>query len=62
MCIRDSVSTDEVYGALGETGFFNEETSYDPKSPYSASKAASDHLVRAYGNTYGCLLYTSRCV
>ena len=41
------VSTDEVYGALGETGFFTEETPYDPKSPYSASKAASDHLVRA---------------
>ena len=49
------VSTDEVYGALGETGFFTEETSYDPKSPYSASKAASDHFVRSYGNTTDCL-------
>ena len=55
------VSTDEVYGALGETGFFTEETSYDPKSPYSASKAASDHLVRAYGNTYGMPFIISNC-
>jgi len=55
------VSTDEVYGALGETGFFTEETSYDPKSPYSASKAASDHLVRAYGNTYGMPFIVSNC-
>ena len=55
------VSTDEVYGALGETGFFTEETSYDPKSPYSASKAASDHLVRAYGNTYGLPFIISNC-
>src|SRR5688500_12397085 len=46
------VSTDEVYGALGDTGFFTEETPYDPNSPYSASKAASDHFVRAYGETY----------
>src|SRR6186997_955478 len=46
------VSTDEVYGALGETGLFTEETPYDPNSPYSASKAASDHFVRAYGETY----------
>jgi dTDP-glucose 4,6-dehydratase len=46
------VSTDEVYGSLGETGFFTEETSYDPRSPYSASKASSDHFVRAYNNTY----------
>ena len=43
------ISTDEVYGSLGETGLFTEETSYDPQSPYSASKASSDHLVRAYG-------------
>lgn len=55
------VSTDEVYGALGETGFFTEETAYDPKSPYSASKAASDHLVRAYGNTYGLPFVISNC-
>src|SRR5690606_20068691 len=47
------VSTDEVYGALGETGFFTEETKYDPHSPYSASKASSDHFVRAYADTYG---------
>ena len=46
------VSTDEVYGTLGETGFFTEETPYDPRSPYSASKAASDHLVMAYYHTY----------
>lgn len=55
------VSTDEVYGALCETGYFTEETPYDPKSPYSASKAASDHLVRAYGNTYGLPLIISNC-
>lgn len=55
------VSADEVYGALGDTGFFTEETSYDPKSPYSASKAASDHLVRAYGNTYGMPFIISNC-
>lgn len=46
------VSTDEVYGSLGDTGMFTEDTSYDPSSPYSASKAASDHLVRAWGRTY----------
>ena len=46
------VSTDEVYGALGDSGFFTEETKYDPHSPYSASKAASDHFVRAYSDTY----------
>ena len=52
------VSTDEVFGSLGATGFFTEETAYDPTSPYSASKAASDHLVRAWHRTYGlpCLL------
>ena len=55
------VSTDEVYGSLGETGFFTEETSYDPKSPYSASKASSDHFVRAYGNTYGLPFVVSNC-
>lgn len=55
------VSTDEVYGALGETGFFTEETRYDPHSPYSASKASSDHFVRAYGDTYGLPLVISNC-
>lgn len=55
------VSTDEVYGSLGETGFFLETTSYDPQSPYSASKAASDHLVRAYGNTYGMPFVLTNC-
>jgi dTDP-glucose 4,6-dehydratase len=55
------VSTDEVYGSLGETGFFTEDTPYDPKSPYSASKASSDHLVRAYNNTYGLPIVISNC-
>lgn len=55
------VSTDEVYGSLGETDFFTEETPYDPKSPYSASKAASSHFVRAYGNTYGLPYIVSNC-
>lgn len=55
------VSTDEVYGSLGETGFFLETTPYDPQSPYSASKAASDHIVRAYGNTYGMPFVISNC-
>ncbi|MEO6833269.1 MAG: dTDP-glucose 4,6-dehydratase [Chitinophagaceae bacterium] len=55
------ISTDEVYGSLGETGFFLENTSYDPQSPYSASKAASDHLVRAYGNTYGLPFVLTNC-
>ena len=55
------VSTDEVYGSLGETGFFLETTPYDPQSPYSASKAASDHLVRAYGNTYGLPFVLTNC-
>jgi dTDP-glucose 4,6-dehydratase len=55
------VSTDEVYGALGETGFFTEETRYDPHSPYSASKAASDHFVRAYHDTYGVPVVISNC-
>ena len=55
------VSTDEVYGSLGETGFFLETTPYDPQSPYSASKAASDHVVRAYGNTYDLPFVISNC-
>jgi len=55
------ISTDEVYGSLGEEGLFVEETSYDPKSPYSASKASSDHLVRAYCNTYGLPVIISNC-
>lgn len=55
------VSTDEVYGSLGDTGFFLETTPYDPQSPYSASKAASDHLVRAYGNTYGLPFVITNC-
>lgn len=55
------VSTDEVYGSLGEEGFFLETTPYDPQSPYSASKAASDHLVRAYGNTYGLPFVLTNC-
>lgn len=55
------VSTDEVYGSLGETGFFHETTSYDPKSPYSASKASSDHFVRAFGNTYKLPFVISNC-
>ncbi|MBV7440792.1 dTDP-glucose 4,6-dehydratase [Weeksellaceae bacterium TAE3-ERU29] len=55
------ISTDEVYGTLGETGLFTEETAYDPNSPYSASKAASDHFVRAYGETYGLPYVISNC-
>ena len=55
------VSTDEVYGSLGAEGFFTEETPYDPSSPYSASKAAADHLVRAWGETYGLEVVTSNC-
>ena len=55
------ISTDEVYGSLGETGLFTEETSYDPQSPYSASKASSDHLVRAYHNTYKIPVVISNC-
>ena len=55
------ISTDEVYGALGETGFFYEDTPYDPKSPYSASKASSDHFVRAYLNTYKLPIVVSNC-
>ncbi|MDK2972632.1 MAG: dTDP-glucose 4,6-dehydratase [Candidatus Sumerlaeota bacterium] len=55
------VSTDEVYGSLGETGYFTETTPYAPNSPYSASKAASDHLVRAYHHTYGLDVVTTNC-
>ncbi len=55
------VSTDEVYGSLGDTGMFTEETSYDPRSPYSASKASSDHMVRAYHHTYGLNTVISNC-
>ncbi|MEG3049189.1 MAG: GDP-mannose 4,6-dehydratase, partial [Thermomonas sp.] len=55
------VSTDEVYGALGETGKFSETTPYAPNSPYSASKAASDHLVRAFHHTYGLPTLTTNC-
>jgi len=55
------VSTDEVYGSLGEEGFFTETTSYDPHSPYSASKASSDHFVRAFADTYGLPTVISNC-
>jgi len=55
------ISTDEVYGSLGETGLFTEETAYDPNSPYSASKASSDHFVRAFGETYGLPYVISNC-
>lgn len=55
------VSTDEVYGSLGTEGYFTEETRYQPNSPYSASKAASDHLVRAYYHTYGLPVLTTNC-
>ncbi len=55
------VSTDEVYGSLGETGFFTESTAFDPRSPYSASKASSDHLVSAYFHTYGLPVRITNC-
>lgn len=55
------ISTDEVFGSLGREGFFTENTAYDPRSPYSASKASSDHLVRAYYNTYGLPVKISNC-
>lgn len=55
------VSTDEVYGSLGPSGFFNEETKYDPRSPYSASKAAADHLVMAYYHTFGLPVVITNC-
>jgi len=55
------ISTDEVYGSLGDTGFFTETTAYDPRSPYSSSKAASDHFVRAWNHTYGLPVVISNC-
>ncbi len=55
------ISTDEVYGSLGPTGYFTEETKYDPRSPYSSSKASSDHLVMAYYHTYGLPITLSNC-
>jgi len=55
------ISTDEVYGSLGNKGFFTEDTSYEPNSPYSASKASSDHLVRAWHHTYGLPVVTTNC-
>ncbi len=55
------VSTDEVYGSLGDDGLFTEKTAYDPRSPYSASKASSDHLVRAWGETYGLPVVITNC-
>jgi dTDP-glucose 4,6-dehydratase len=55
------ISTDEVYGSLGETGFFTETTAYDPNSPYSASKASSDHFVRAYGETFHLPVIITNC-
>ncbi|MBI5006915.1 MAG: dTDP-glucose 4,6-dehydratase [Nitrosomonadales bacterium] len=55
------ISTDEVYGSLGDSGFFTEETAYEPNSPYSASKASSDHLVRAWHHTYGLPVVTTNC-
>ena len=61
LCRFLHVSTDEVFGSLGPTGYFTEETSYDPRSPYSASKASSDHLVRAYFHTYGLPVLLTNC-
>ena len=55
------VSTDEVFGSLGDTGYFLEDTAYDPRSPYSASKASSDHLLFAYYHTYGLPVTLSNC-
>jgi dTDP-glucose 4,6-dehydratase len=55
------ISTDEVYGSLGSEGYFTEETSYDPRSPYSASKASSDHMVRAFFHTFGLPVVISNC-
>ena len=60
-CRFHHISTDEVYGTLGETGYFSEETAYAPNSPYSASKAGSDFIVRAYHHTYGMNVTTSNC-
>ncbi|RYD94641.1 MAG: dTDP-glucose 4,6-dehydratase, partial [Sphingomonadales bacterium] len=55
------ISTDEVFGSLGDDGYFTETTAYDPRSPYSASKAGSDHLVRAWGHTYGLPVLVTNC-
>ena len=55
------ISTDEVYGSLGEKGFFNEKTSYSPSSPYSASKASSDHLARSWFKTYNLPTIITNC-
>jgi dTDP-glucose 4,6-dehydratase len=55
------ISTDEVYGSLGKEGFFTEQTAYDPQSPYSASKASADHMVRAYNHTFGIPVVISNC-
>ena len=55
------ISTDEVFGSLGETGYFTETTPYDPRSPYSASKAGSDHLVSAWGHTFGLPVLITNC-
>ncbi len=60
-CRFHHVSTDEVFGSLGTKGFFHEDSPYDPRSPYSASKAASDHFVRAYGHTYSLPVVVSNC-
>ena len=60
-CRFHHISTDEVFGSLGPTGKFTEDTPYDPRSPYSASKAASDHLVRAWGETYGLPVVLTNC-
>ncbi len=60
-CLFYHISTDEVFGSLGETGSFSENTAYAPRSPYSASKASSDHFVRAYGETYGLPYVISNC-
>ena len=55
------ISTDEVYGSLGDTGYFTETTLYDPRSPYSASKASSDHIVMSYYHTFGLPVTLSNC-
>ena len=60
-CRFHHISTDEVYGALGDTGYFTEKTPYDPSSPYSSSKASSDMIVRAYNRTYGMNVTVSNC-
>jgi len=60
-CLFHHISTDEVFGSLGDNGYFNENTPYNPRSPYSSSKAASDHLVRAYYHTYNLPVMISNC-